>query len=147
MERKNTTILDVARTMLMEDNLPHMYWREAVNTSIYTLNRVHIKSETGKTPFELWFGHVPTLKYFNFFGSKCYIRRDEYVGKFDPRSDEGIFPGYSSKRKAYRCYNKRLQKIIESTNVKIDENFRGDSKSTEPTIEIIINEPTDIPLV
>lgn len=147
VERKNKTILDATRTMLMEANLPHMYQREAVNILVYTFNRVHIKSETGKTPFELWFGHVPTLKYCRIFGSKCYIKRDEYVGKFDPSSDEGIFLGYSSKSKAYRCHNKRLQKIIESTNVKIDEHFRGDSRSTEPTIEIIINEPTYIPPV
>jgi hypothetical protein len=43
------------------------------------------------------------------------------LGKFDSRADEGIFMGYSSRNKAYRCYNKALGKIIESTNVKVDE--------------------------
>lgn len=43
------------------------------------------------------------------------------MGKFEARGDEGIFLGYSSKSKAYSCYNKRLHKIVESSNVKIDE--------------------------
>ena len=61
-----------------------------------------------------------TLK---FFGSKCYIKRiDQNLGKFDDRADEGIFLGYSSKSKAYRCFNKRSRKLIESIDVKVDEN-------------------------
>ena len=42
--------------------------------------------------------------------------------KFDDRADEGIFLGYSIRIKAYKCYNKRLQKIVESADVKFDEN-------------------------
>ena len=37
--------------------------------------------------------------------------------------DEGIFVGYSWKGKAYRCYNLRLNKIVESINVKFDESI------------------------
>jgi len=63
-----------------------------------------------------------STRYFKVFGSKCYIKRiEENLGKFDDRADEGIFIGYSTKSKVYKCYNKRLKKIIESANVKIDE--------------------------
>lgn len=55
------------------------------------------------------------------FGSKFYIKIDEDLGKFDARCDEGIFFGYSTKSKAYWCYNKRLRKNVESANVKVDE--------------------------
>ena len=56
------------------------------------------------------------------FGSKCYIKRNEDdLGKFDSRTDEGIFLGYSSTKKEYRCYNKRLHKIVESADVRIDD--------------------------
>ncbi|MGI4458282.1 hypothetical protein ACR2WA_25455, partial [Klebsiella pneumoniae] len=131
-------------SMILEANLPHLYCREAMNTMVYTFNRVHIKGETDKTPHELWFGNTPTLKYFRIFASKSYITRDYYIGKFDSRSDEGIFLGYSSKSKAYRCFNKRLQKIVESTKVKIDEQFRGTSRyiDSEPATKILTNEPT-----
>ena len=48
-------------------------------------------------------------------------RDDKKIGKFDSRVDEGILVGYSCKRKAYKCYNLRLNKIVESINVKVDE--------------------------
>jgi len=121
VERKNQTIQEATRTMRMERNVPHVYWREAVSTAIYTLNRVQIKGNSGKTHYELWLGNAPSVKYFRVFGSKCYIKRDEDLGKFDARCDEEIFLGYSNQSKAYQCFNKRLKKIVETANVKVDE--------------------------
>jgi hypothetical protein len=46
---------------------------------------------------------------------------DDNLKKFDTRSDEGIFLGYSFTKKAYRCYNIRLHKIVESADVKVDD--------------------------
>jgi len=129
VERKNWTIQEVARTMMMEANISHVYWREAVSTAVYTLNPVQIKGNTSKTPYELWFGHTPTMKYFRIFSSKCYIKRDEDLGKFDARCDEGIFLGYSNQSQAYQCFNKRLKRIVESANVKVDESKERPSKS------------------
>ena len=106
---------------MLEGNVPQSYWSEAVSTVVYTLNQVNVSGNYGKTPFELWFGYKPTVKYFKIFGIKCYIRRDDDIGKFDAKSDEGIFLGYSTKSKAYQCYNKRLRKIVESANVRVDE--------------------------
>ena len=60
----------------------------------------------------------PLVKYFRVFGSKCYIKN---LGKFNARSNEGIFFGYASNKKAYRCYNLILHKIVESADVKIDD--------------------------
>ena len=102
---------EAARAMLFENDLVKIFWRE-VNTSVFTMNRVQIREDTDKTPYELWFGHAPSVKYFRIFGSKCYIKSDDNIGKFDPRSDEGIFLGYSLKIKAYRCYNKRTKTIV-----------------------------------
>lgn len=103
---------------------------------------MHIKGDTNKTPYELWFGHTPTLKYFRIFGSKCYIKRGDSIGKFDPRCDGGIFLSYSTKRKAYRCYKKILQIIVERTNVKVDEQYKDQSISydKEMAMEMIISD-------
>ena len=61
------------------------------------------------------------VKYFKVFGSKGYIKRlDKNLINFDAISDEGILPGYSSTKKAYRCYNLRIHKIVESRDVKVD---------------------------
>ena len=87
------------------------------------MNRVQVKKDRNKTPYELWFDHSPIVNHFKKFGNKCYIKRDDDIGKFDARSDEGMFIGYSLKRKAYRCYNLRTKTIMESANVRIDEKF------------------------
>ena len=98
-----------------------MYWREAISTDVYTLNHVQVKKGTHSTPFELWYGYPPNVKYFKIFGSKCYILKDDRSGKFDAKSDEGIFFGYSTRRKAYKCLNTNTNKIVETVNVKVDE--------------------------
>ena len=95
-----------------------------MNTTIYTMNIVQVRKDTNKTPYKLWFGHSPTVKYFIIFGSKCYIKRDDDVGKFDARSDEGTFLGYSLKSRSYRCYNLRTKSVVESASVRVDEKFR-----------------------
>ena len=87
------------------------------------------------------------MKYFRIFGSTCFILKDrENVGKFDSRSDEGIFLGYSSTSKAYRVYNKRTMKVMETVNVVIDES--SDSSSLkgieELPKEILPPEPNEV---
>ena len=80
----------------------------------------------------MWTGRPSNVKHFRIFGSKCYIKRDDgKIGKFDSRVDEGIFVGYSSKRKAYKCYNLRLGKIVETINVKVDESISSINKQED----------------
>ena len=110
--------------MLVVNDVSKIFWREAMNTTVYTMNRVQVRKDTNKIAYELWFGHSPTVKYFRIFGSKCYIKRDDDIVKFDATSDEGIFLGYSLKNKAYRCYNLRTMTIMESVNVRVDKKFR-----------------------
>ena len=88
--------------MLFENDVPMIFWMEVVSKTIYTLNKVQIRKGMEKTPYELWFVYSPSVKYFKIFGSKCYIKRNDDVGKFDPRSDEGMFLGYSLKSKEFR---------------------------------------------
>jgi adenylate kinase family enzyme len=110
------------RTMLKDSKLSNIFWAQAVHTTIHILNRGMLISNSDKTPYELWKGIPTTVKYFRVFGRKCYIKReDDKVGKFDYRVDEGILVRYPSRRKEYKFYNLRLNKIVESINVNIDE--------------------------
>lgn len=82
------------------------------------------------TPYELWYDRKPSVKYFKVFGSKCFIKRDmDGLGSFDSRSDEGFFLGYSFNNNAYKCYNKRLRRVIESVHVRFDEDMHKGSQS------------------
>ena len=85
------------------------------------------------------------MKYFRVFRSKCYILNDrENLGKFDAKSDEGIFLGYSTTSWAYRVFNKRTKTVMESINVVIDDAItkaaiddgREGPSSKETTIEV-----------
>ena len=95
--------------------------REAVSTIVYTLNRVQVKKGTHSTPFELWYGYSPNVKYFKVFGRKWYILKDFRNGRLDAKSEEGIFLGYSTRSKDYKCLNTNTNKVVESENVKFDE--------------------------
>ena len=81
-----------------------------------------LRPGTKKTSYELQTRRKPNLKYFQDFGSECYILRDEEnLGNFDAKSDIGTFLGYSISNKAYRIYNQNSQIIQESSNVVIND--------------------------
>ncbi|GKD18314.1 retrovirus-related pol polyprotein from transposon TNT 1-94, partial [Tanacetum coccineum] len=98
------------------------FWCNAVYTATYILNRILIRPFLGKTPYELFKGKNPSLEYFKVFGSKCFIlNTKDYLTKFDPKSTEGLFLGYSPNSKAYVILNRETMRVEESLNVKFDE--------------------------
>ena len=128
----------MARTMLNDSKLSDIFWVQEVHTVIHILNRGLLRTKSDQTPYELWKGRSANVKDFRFFGSKCYIKReDNKSGKFDSRVDEGIFVGYSCNRKAYGCYNLRLKRIVESINVKIDESSLLKTKKESINLDIL----------
>ncbi|GJT86427.1 retrovirus-related pol polyprotein from transposon TNT 1-94 [Tanacetum coccineum] len=85
-------------------------------------SRILIRAILGKTPYELLRGRKPTLDYFIMFGSKCFIlNTKDYLTKFNPKSYEGVFLGYSQNSKAYIILNIHTRKFDESLNVTFDE--------------------------
>jgi hypothetical protein len=132
IERKDRTVQEMARTMLMDSKLTYIFWTQTVHTTVHIQNRVMLRNNTDKTPYELWKGRPSNVKHFRVFGSKCYVKRkDGRMGNFDSHVDKGVLVGYSSTRKAYNCYNLILNKVVESINVTIDETDRPESKEEE----------------
>jgi hypothetical protein len=132
VERKNRSVQEMARTMLMDSKLTDIFWTQVVHTIVHIQNKVILRNNTDKTTYELWKGRPANVKHFRVFGSKCYIKREDgRMGKFDSRVDKGVLVGYSSTRKAYKCYNLISKKIVESINVTIDETGRPESKEEE----------------
>ena len=138
-------IQEMARVMLLNKQIPQKFLGEAVNTSCHIDNRIFFRVGTKKTAYEIWNGKKPKVKYFQVFGSKCYILNDrENLENFDAKSDEGIFLGYSTTSRAYRVFNKRTKTVMESINVKIDDALTkvemiddGEGSSTkEPDVEV-----------
>ena len=74
----------MARAMLHNRDVAKDLWGEAINTSCHIVNLVHFKPGAKKTPYGLWKGRKPNVKYFRIFGSTCFILKDkESVAKFD----------------------------------------------------------------
>ncbi|GJV30927.1 retrovirus-related pol polyprotein from transposon TNT 1-94 [Tanacetum coccineum] len=110
VERRNRTLVEAARTMLIFSKAPLFLWAEAINTACYTQNRSLIRLRYNKTPYELMQDKKPDLSFFHVFGSLCYPTNDhEDLGKFDAKADIGIFVGYAPAKKAFRIYNRRTR--------------------------------------
>ncbi|KAJ9547066.1 hypothetical protein OSB04_019609 [Centaurea solstitialis] len=117
VERRNRTLIEAARLMLSEANLATQFWAEAVNTTCYTQNRSLIVKRFRKMAYELFRNRKPSIEHFHIFGCVCYILNNkDNLGKFDSKSDDGIFLGYSSISKTYR-----VQTIEETIHVRFDE--------------------------
>jgi hypothetical protein len=122
VERKNRTLITLARTMIDEYNIPERFWAEAVNTACYASNRLFPHRLLEKTPYELLNGKKPDISFFRVFGCKCYIyKKRHHLGKFQRHCDIGFLLGYSSKSKAYRVFNHATGVVEEPYNVEFDE--------------------------
>ncbi|GKA91044.1 putative ribonuclease H-like domain-containing protein [Tanacetum coccineum] len=100
-ERRNRTLIEAARTMLVDSKLPSTFWAEVVSTACYVHNTVLVVKPHNKTPYELF--------------------RDS-LGKFDGKIDEGFFVGYSLSSKAFRVYNTRTRRVEEKLHIGFLEN-------------------------
>lgn len=126
VERKNRTLQEMVRTIMKAKELPHKFWGEAMNTSCHIINRVFLRPKTKTTPYELWKGKKPNLKYFHIFGCTCYVLKDmEQKKKLDDKGEEAIFLEYSNNSRAYRVFLKESQTIIESIIVRFNDDQSG----------------------
>nr|GEU58032.1 hypothetical protein [Tanacetum cinerariifolium] len=122
VERRNRTLVEAARTMLIFSHAPLFLWAEVIATACYTQNRSIIHRRFNKTPYELIQGKKPYISYLYVFKALCYPKNDHKdIGKLGAKGDIGFFIGYSANYVAYRVYNRRTKKIIETMKVTFDE--------------------------
>ena len=90
---------------------------------------MYFRPDSKKTPYELWRGKKPIVKYFRIFGSDCYILRERgNLEKFDAKRT-GYFLRYSSTSREYRVYNLRTKTVMESSNVMINDEVCSEAQS------------------
>jgi hypothetical protein len=122
VERKNMTLIDMARTMLGEYKTLERFWSEAVNTACHAINWLYLHRLLKKTSYELLTGNKPNVLYFPVFGSKCYILvKKGRHSKFAPKVVEGFLLGYDSNTKEYMVFNKSLGLVEVTSDVVFDE--------------------------
>nr|GFA25239.1 hypothetical protein [Tanacetum cinerariifolium] len=122
VERHNQTLVEAARTMLIFSRASLLLWAEVIATACFTQNRSIIHQRFNKTPYKLINGRKPDISFLHVFGALCYPKNDrEDIGKLGAKGDIGFFIGYSADSCAYRVYNHRTKKIMETMNVSFDE--------------------------
>ena len=147
-ERLNRTLVESARSMLLDANLSKSYWAEAVSTAVYLKNRSPTKAVQGETPYEAWYGEKPTVDHLRVFGCDAYahIPKDERR-KFDTKARKCILVGYGEETKGYRLYDVTEKKILYSRDVQFNEKsrkFNSGQDVQEQDYKLIIDLSNDI---
>lgn len=114
-ERMNRSLVERAKCMLLNTNLPKQFWADAVHTAAYVINRSPTKSLSFKTPEEMWSGHKPNVKHLRIFGCEAMVHLpQEKRKKWDPKAQKMIFIGYCDHSKGYRFIIPNSRKVIKS---------------------------------
>nr|GEZ52084.1 retrovirus-related Pol polyprotein from transposon TNT 1-94 [Tanacetum cinerariifolium] len=112
VERRNRTLVEVARTMLIFSQLPKFLWAEAVATACFIQNRSIIHTRYNNTPYELLHGQKPNVEYFYEFGSLCYPTNDcDDLGKMKPKANIGVLIELTAMASEHDCLEPELQRF------------------------------------
>nr|GEU34949.1 copia protein [Tanacetum cinerariifolium] len=138
VERRNRTLVEAARTMLIFSCAPSFFWAEAIATACFTQNCSIIHHRFNKTPYELINDRKLDISFLHVFGALCYPKNDhEDIGKLGAKGDISFFIGYSADSCAFRVYNRRTKKIMETMNVSFDElsAMAFEQRSSKPELQ------------
>lgn len=134
-ERRNRTLVEMARCLLIQAGLPTSFWAEAIATANFIRNRCPSKSLEGKTPHEVWHGSKPNVSGLKEFGCRVFVLdRISRKGKFENKTKNGVFLGYSEQSKAYRVWIPSEHKVETTRDVKFLED-------TSPLTVIVTESP------
>ncbi|KAL8145114.1 hypothetical protein AgCh_003359 [Apium graveolens] len=118
VERRNRTMMEMARSLLREMKLPNYFCGEAVRHAIYLLNRLPTRAVSGITPYEAWCKRKPYLEHIRVFGCLAYMNVPTVnLKKLDNRSLPVIHLRKEPGTKAYRLYNPVTKTVHVSRDV------------------------------
>ena len=126
-ERKNRTMMNMVRSMLSDKNIPKTFWPEAVNWTIYVLNRCPTLAVKNVTPEKAWSGVKPSVDHFWVFGCITHVHvPEERRIKLDNRSITCVLLGVSEKSKGYMLFDPIAKRVVVSKDVIFEEEKQWD---------------------
>lgn len=125
-ERKNRTLLEITRALMIESHVPVHFWPEAIATATYLTNRLPTKPLNYDTPLDILETHVPIPSSHSLpprvFGCIVYVHLQKGVRtKLEPRAVKCVFLGYGVNQKGYRCYDPIQDKIYTTLDCEFFE--------------------------
>lgn len=125
VERRNQTVVQMARSMIKAMGVPNRFWGEAVTTAVFILNRAPTKAVEGKTPYEAWYGERPTVNFFRTFGCVAHVKVVKpNLKKLEDRSVPMVFLGYVDGGKSYKVYNPVINTVHVTRDAIFEETAR-----------------------
>lgn len=122
VERRNQTIVGMARSMLKAKEVSATFWGKAVSMVVFILNFSPTKSLEGMTPFEAWHGWKPDVSFLRTFGCVGHVKEMRPgLAKLADRSTPMVFLGYEARSKVYRLYDPRARRVCISRDVVFDD--------------------------
>lgn len=122
MERKNRTIIEMARGLLKSGELPVKFWAEAVSTAIHLINQSPTQALHNKTPYEAWHGVKPNVSYLKVFRSIAFdLIPSHKHQKLNDKSKRCVFVGYYPETKACKLFDPITCKVVVSRDVVFHE--------------------------
>ncbi|KHJ44492.1 integrase core domain protein [Trichuris suis] len=120
-ERRNRSLQEMAKCMLLDANIPTSFWGEEMLAAAYLQNRLPSRS-VSRTPKELWDGKKPDVSHIRIFGSKSLTLVPKQLHKkWDDKAEEGVLVGYGETSKGYRVLDVASNKVRISRVVKFIE--------------------------
>ena len=101
--------------MLLDAKLSHNFLAEAISTAVYLRNCYPTKAVDGMTPYEVWYGYKPKVKYLGVFGCDAYVHvlKDER-SKFDSKATKCLLLGNGKKTEGHRLFDSIRRKVVPS---------------------------------
>jgi hypothetical protein len=141
VERRNWTVVAMARALLKQRTMPTEFWGEAVVTAVYLQNRLPTKSLAGHTPYEALHERKPAMNHLRVFGCRAFVKQLGHVDKLADRSRAGVFIGYAEGAKAYHILNPVARQVCTTRDVMFDEAHGWDWIATtgaSPTVDFTV---------
>lgn len=143
VERRNRTVMAMARSLLKGMSVPGRLWGEAVRHAVYLLNRLPTKTMGDRTLFEAWTGRKPQLGHLRVFGCTAHAKNTApHLKKLDDRSAPYVYLGVEEGSKAHRLFDPRRGRIHVSRDVVFEEKLAwqwsasaGEQDSSEFEVE------------
>jgi hypothetical protein len=122
VERRNQTVVEMARCMLKSMYVLAKFWGEAVRAATYVLNRAPTRSLQGLTPYEAWNKRKPSVEHLRTFGCVGHMKRTgPGITKLSDRSTMVVFMGYEEGSKAYHVYDPAAKKLHVTRDIVFEE--------------------------
>lgn len=121
VEQWNKTVVTMPRNLLKSQNMPTMFWGEAVTTAVSLLNRAPTKVIDNMASYEDWHGRMPSVHFLRTFECVVCVKMTKlHLKKLDDRDTPIVLRGYEPDAKTWCFYDATTHHIVVSRDTIFD---------------------------